>query len=228
MWSRCAARTVGGLFTEKTITTTVTETAGLTTVILDTFTVETSTNLEDHTPDTGSGYTLLSGTTNALRARADLDFMQVGQTSISSSLYSNGTTVAADNRTTFDMIFNTGTASSNLGVVFRGQDANNHYRLLYARGSKVWALERVVGGSVTQLALLSYDNDGGSATIVIDVTGTGSAVDIDISIDGVPNATLSHSDTDANRITSAGFAGFRAYRASGAAIDGIDNFKVEA
>lgn len=149
--------------------------------VLDTFTDTDSTGLAAHTMDVGDGWTVDVGTPtiNGNRARFESNSGLTNERA-------RTPTDSADGTLTTTVNFDTATTGLNVVyIIFRWQDADNHWRLALKESSNLLELEKRVGGTTTVVASSSktwstatdYDvsitMDGDSISATVDGTTLG-------------------------------------------------------
>ena len=188
------------------------------TLVDDTFTVGTNTNLQDHTPDTGSGYTYLSGGTAVIMQSVD----SVGKFS-SRALYKNDTAIGSADYDAYITIKHGGSAYVPTMVCVRINGASNDRYcggLGDNGGNPASKIIKVVGGTETSLGVADTFGPAANDIYRLNVTGD----DLTLYRNGVSKVTASDSD-----VTATGNAGvdFMAAEAGVDTIDEqIDNFQV--
>lgn len=170
----------------------------------DTFTDTDQTLLTAHTPDNGAAYAAVIGSVAPI----------IQSTIAGGSLGPNGTTyvmwrsttaaTSTEQSITANVYFNTGTFSS-AGICGRvASDGSRGYALLYLKASGTWSLQRLVGGSFTEIASYAMAvTTGSSYAIELRITGTGATVTVEAYVNSTNVAT--YADTNANRATAAGY-----------------------
>lgn len=165
--------------------------------LVDSFTEASTINLTAHTPETGGAWSKITGTSNDLNVNGGGGYATGATTS--TAVYRNAATPPSADYSVEATVQHT--LEGFVGVIGRASSsANTLYQLFYA-GSLHWYLERVVGGTATNLGgydvALATNTD---AVVKLEMIGTS----IKAYINGVERISVTDSS-----ITAAGFAGVR-------------------
>ena len=182
----------------------------LTPIVLDTFTEASDTDIELHTPDTGSGYSLEYSSSGV--APDDLPIVSAGNGWMQPErdednkgyIYTNDTVPSIADYEVRATIRRQQSSDDTFWIFFRYVDEDNFYGLQIANNTSYTAIWKKVGGTSTQLSYLNYYvNTSTSDGINIDVAIRGIGDKITIFYEGEYRGTWIDSD-----ITAAGKAGF--------------------
>lgn len=188
------------------------------TLVDDTFTEGSNTNLQSHTPDTGSGYTFLSGATQQIKA--SLDALGSDPTR---SLYKNDTAIGSADYDAYITIKHGGSAYIPTMVCVRINGASNDRYcggLVDNGGNPASGIIKVVSGVETSLGV--GDTFGPAIDDIYRLNVTGSS--LTLYRNGVSKVTATDS-----AVTAIGNAGMD-FKGSNSGTDSIDiqidNFQV--
>ncbi len=197
-------------------------TEAATTIFSDTFTEATDTDLDEHTPDTGTGWTqLISNNGASLEILGANDYATPDANGNRGTLYTADTTYASPDYEVSVSTNNIGEWSYTTTLAVRIQDANNMYALRYS--NNYMTINKRVDGTWSTIAT-SGTKPSDSDDVSFSVIGN----TLTAEINGTPVVTVD--DTD---ITAAGKAGLGfGYVAVGSDYTGIgvtaDDFTVVA
>ena len=182
----------------------------LTPIVLDTFTEASDTDIELHTPDTGSGYSLEYSSSGVLPD--DLPIVSAGNGWMQPErdeendgyIYTNDTVPSIADYEVRATIRRQQSSDDTFWIFFRYVDEDNFYGLQIANNTSYTALWKKVGGTSTRLGYLNYYVNTSTADgLNIDVAVRGIGDKITIFYEGEYRGTWIDSD-----ITSVGKAGF--------------------
>lgn len=171
------------------------------TVFQDTFTVGSDTDIDAHTPDIGTSWTMLwqTASTCKLTAIATTDrATSAGSVANSGVMYTADATYGSADYSV-SCVVSAGFTGTNRGYLLaRVQDQENMYALRFTTGATVTRMYKKVSGGWTAFGSFVADPSVGD-TVTLTVTGTG----LEFFYNGVSKGTATDS-----AISSAGKAGF--------------------
>lgn len=184
----------------------------MTTWFNDTFTEAATTLITSHTPEVGGGWLAFAGTTPAPSIYTVQD--GVAASGAGGTQVYRTTTIApgVDAEAQADLWVDGAAAYVTAGLCVGLNAAGTAgYAAIHSRSDGKWKIYRLGAALATTLLATSagtytYTNASSAGTAVLRKTGSGATVTVELFINGA--SVVSFADTDAARITVAGYAGF--------------------
>jgi hypothetical protein len=178
-------------------------------LLTDSFTGADGTTIGAHTAEIGgpwSAMTGYAGGSNPLVIRGNRLYCPNGDPA---NLWLGANVNVADGEFMQCTIIKVSSSNSGAGVVVRGSTspANGYFAWYYSEDN-VLIINKVISGVFTELTRQALVVAvGGSVNLKFKATGTGASVLLEVFINGASSATLSYTDTSAQRLTAFGRGG---------------------
>lgn len=177
----------------------------------DLFTRTADANVTDHVSDSGHGWVMAKGDVIP-KVFASVDAVANGGASVNPSIIRPNTIApAADAKTSATMHYDSTNFEAVALTVRMSADGNTGYMAAFHKASLIWALHRLSNVSnplanpvLTQTAAQTYAQ-GNNVPVELSVEGAGATVTVTLKLNGA--AAITFADTDAARVTTAGYPG---------------------